>query len=276
MKKAPFIFTALAVFALTGCEMGSTSTVTGTDNFVMETREDDGTDIYVTKFEYDFNNRGYKTKETKTKNGMPYQESNFVMGLNSNGVETQTCTRVTTNDNGSRTTHKLVSTYGLVYWDEWGGVKLLETLFEMFDEVNPEAPIEVRETEYDDEGQIKNYLFTNTDGVMVRRDEYRFTSGSQPTQTYREIKNGGTPVRYGIRILQWSNNTPLEYEIRKNITLSGSGEWDGESGDLIEEQVDHEIVSSTTSWSVKKYDDEGNLISNTYVENKLERKSFSY
>lgn len=274
MKRSTLLISAFAVFALGGCTaMGPDGGgYTATFNLPVEITEKvtmagGTTDTYVTRITYDKD--ALVSGEITTENGITVKElKDYVRKLNDEGFLTQTCTRVTTGDNGT-VVHKLVSTYGASYDRSW-----LETRFEVFtDEREPEL-VEYRDVEYYDD-RYTSYESWTLEGGTVLRNNFNYTNASKPVQTYTEIRRkDGTPTQeilMGVKSNAWdySQYKPVTYEMYQNIP--DGNYWDGETGELIEEAVDFKSDYGENSWTIKKYgapfdaEGKGTLISTTEV-----------
>jgi hypothetical protein len=261
MKRTAFILAATAAIAFTGCEMGGSSTETRPMPVEITETHDNG-DEYVTKLEYD--EMGLLLKETKTKNGGAfYVISDFNNGYNSAGYMTVTRTRVTTNDDGTTATEKLVSTLGAP-----DGYNLLETKYEVFEEGNDITPIEVRETQYHENGNTKEYTVLSRGVETLHRTDYDYNQTYAAIgYTYKESKDGGAPVPMFFKATRVSDRIPLEHELYSN--------WDGTNGTLIEEQTDYEEVNMTAKWTISRRNADGSMSKIDY-EKRYENMTFPY
>jgi hypothetical protein len=225
------------------------------------TETHDNGDVFVTKMEYD--EYGLSTKETKTKNDGPfYVISDFVRVINSEGIPTVTRTRVTTNDDGTTTTKKLVSTLGAS-----NGYNPLETIYEEFEEGNDTTPVEVRQMRYNEYGNITEYTVKVRGVETLRRTDYDYEqSYTEFGYTYTESKDGGTPVPMFFKATKMGNQSPLEYELYSN--------WDGTTGTLIEEQTDYEENGMTAEWTISRLNADGSRSKIDY-EKRYETMTFN-
>ncbi|MDR2882948.1 MAG: hypothetical protein LBU98_04140 [Alistipes sp.] len=277
MKRSALIIAALAAFALGGCNMvGGPNSSTATFSVRVETTEvvetNDGVDVYITKLKY--NEMGLVSEEVTTKNGRPWKTTkDYGSDNDSDGNPILFCTRVTTNDDGTTVTHKLVSTFGAYH-----GNNPLETKFEMLTTDAAPRAVERRTVEYNG-NQLKKYESWTVDGGTVSRTDFRYSNSSKPTQTFTETRDGEAPVRVGITTTQYDSDlNPLEYKMYRNITEES--DWDGESGQLIEERADYTTELNKNSWTNIKYayDAEGvrTTASTTEVENEYQNITVTY
>ncbi len=278
MKRSTLIIAALAAFSLGGCNMSGGS-YTETRSARTETTETvtdaDGTiTIFVTKLKYD--EFGAVSEEATTKNGAPWRVmKDYGSEVNGDGFITQFCNRVTTNDDGSQVTHKLLATYG-AYFESIP----LETRFEVLTTGTSPTAIEWRTLEYQG-NQIKRYQSWTTEGGRVFRDDFNYSNSPKPIETFTETRDDGIPVRVGIVTTQYDADLrPLEYKMYRNVPEDG---WNGEPGEttqLIEERVDYTSEQNKNGWTVKKYDydAEGNRItvSTSVVENEYQNLTITY
>lgn len=273
MKKTTLIITALAAFALAGCNIGGEISYSGSRYLPVERTEKitaaDGTvTTYVTEVSYD--TAGEVSKEVTKKNGNPYREmSGYKGGTNTEGFLTLECTRITTNDDGTTITHKLISTFGVLLNNTY-----LETDFEVFAPGNL-VPVEYRSVEYRQNGEINIYDALTAEGERVTRTEFVYSS-SPWTETYRE--NGA--ARMGVlKSNPDANRRHLEYKLYRNVPEL----WDGQEHPgmrLLEEKIEYKTEGNKETWKVKKYtyDSEGNqsVLSTTEVEIKNDNINFAY
>ncbi len=264
MKRSILFLAALGALVMTGCNMNGGSS-SFTQPFLMETTETTGNNVVVTTYERDA--EGYVTRERQTRNGATvYEISDFEYEIIDNNFYTNTRTRVLYDyqGDGASKTQTIVSTHD--YYDR-------EFLYEVFDEGDTD-PIESRKTDYESD-RVKEYIVRENGLVTLHRTDYRYEESSRPVQMFTESVNAGPPVRKAIKITLRDQNSILGYETWSNLPLDGST-WNGTDGNKIEEMVEFESTASGTEWKIKKYDDEGNLLSTTDVENEIEMITIHY
>lgn len=278
MKRLTLLIPILAAFALVGCNVGQDGNdFTHTWPVLVKVTEtittaDQTTTTNVTEISYDQD--GEASGEVTTQNGQPYRElKDYKRWVNDNGHLMQACKRLLLNENEQFVTDSLVSTYGDSYNQTW-----LETLFEVYTTTTPRTLVEKREVEYND-NRYQRYESETADGGAVIRDNFSYSTASMPIMTYTEIvrKDGATTstTRMGRKSISWDSDhyLPNEYELYKDIPESGM--WDGQSGLKIEERIDYEIKNMETSWTVVKYDDNGEVVSTTRVKNEFRNITIS-
>lgn len=242
--------TLFAAFATTGCN-SPVGTNSDTLSLLVSSEEKTGSDVTFTEYEWD--DTGNQISESRTLNRAPvYDITDFEFTDNSNNY-TITRIRRSYDAEGATVSHRLVTTYGLIY-----GNKLLETKYEEFlltgENADPATPVIYTLTEYNSEGMRSGFKrFENGVEVLGQSNfQYDYYTGAY---TYTEVKNGGRGAQFRYN--------PSDY----GYVLYASR--DGGSEIIAEKLTDFNEVNSTTiSFKITRYDEEGNNGVETEITNK--------
>jgi YD repeat-containing protein len=237
MKKllANLALAPIAVLALAGCTPSLNNSMTV--EVLASLKEEKGSDIRVTSYEYD--DQGRISGEKQTLNGSTvYETTEYTYG------ESIERFRTTQNEGGSTSKHRLETTFKYEN-------NLLTEVFKVFlisgDEADETNPVNVYEssTSNDNERRPMGYKHTNKAGeTVLQRSGYDY-SGLQTSfiYTYVESGDGLTPQRM---TLEYTSASLREYKLYANEVSTPQTE----KGELVEERTGYSSDDTTLSFNI--------------------------
>lgn len=239
-----------AFFALTGCNTPGGGSYPWPQ--LLSTEERTGSKVTLTQYEYDEQTLATSGEVRKVDGRVVYEVDDYEYKTGSTIRY-----RTTYNEDGTTTRHKLVSHIG-----NYGGVQQ-ESKYEVFlvgEDGDETTPVEVYETFFNENGYAREIKHTVNGELILHRNNYYYDNLNGTYYTYKESKNGGAAVNMHYRVKEVrSDRTAVGWEIRAN--------WDGETGILVEKQEDYSETSTTSTYKVTRYDDEGRNGVTTHITN---------